>query len=634
MKIVKYSKAVLASLAMMCLMLGLVACGETKENEESNSETAYIVKVKDVEGAAIGDVSITFYDGEDNVLLDATTTYTGNVELTDYAGDDCYAKIKDVPSGYKLDTETKYYFEDGTEISITLDADSSDASLEVYEATIDGRKYATFTDALATANTSSEDVTITLASDITVGEITVNNLLCKTLVIDGNGYTVTTEGGNNAFRIYQEAGTVEFKNMKVSHKNTGGVFRTYCPITLNITDVDINATEGTEYFYCLINTFGVGGTTNLNMTRVNITMAVNTVGKDSMSGVVRTGNGGVDQGKTVIINMDECNIDASGATLRPGIMVMDSTIAEINLTNTVIKTQDTYAIRANYQPISLKGVTFDSKTAKYRSDPIEDRSIVKSDNPSQAYEGSYVAEYDGKKYYALASAVYAANTADSDALITLLADDTVREVRFENVNGKNITVDGAGHTITTHDANNTFRIYQEQGATEFKNVTINHKNTGSVFQVYKNTTVNLTNVNIQATEGEAYNYCLVNLFAEGDTTYLNLNRVDVKMAVKSGGKDSRSAVVRTGNSDQKKSVIITLDDCNFDLTGATGRTGIMIMQGTTAYVTVTNTTINTMDTYPIRDNNQAVVLQGCTLKSKISYYTQNPFEKGANIIKK
>lgn len=119
-----------------------------------------------------------------------------------------------------------------------------------------------------------------------------------------------------------------------------------------------------------------------------------------------------------------------------------------------------------------------------------------------------------------------------------------------------------------------------------------------------------------------------------DTTYLNFKRVDVKMAVESGGKDSRSAVVRTGNSDQKKSVIITLDDCDFDLTGATGRTGIMIMQGTTAYVTVTNTTINTMDTYPIRDNNQAIVLQGCTLKSKISYYTQNPFEKGANIIKR
>lgn len=626
-------RAILAILAVAGLMLCLVACGEKGKNKDSDSTSAYVVKVKDIEGAAIGDVSITFYDSEGNVLLNTTTNYTGIVELTDYDGDGCFAQITDVPTGYKLDSETKYEFKDSNEVSITLDADMSDANLDVYEATIDGGKYATFADALSVANTSSKDVTVTLASDIKIGEVTVNNLAGKNLTIDGNGHTVTTEGGNNAFRIYQEKGSVEFKNMKVSHKNTGGVFRTYSPLTLNVTDVDIDATQGNEYFYCLINTFGVGDASYLNLTRVNITMSVETAGKDSMSGVIRTGNSGVDQTKTVYMTLKDCNIDSSGATMRPGIMIMDSTTAEIKCTNTTFKTKDTYAIRANYQPIVLEGVTFESQTAVYKNSPIEDRSVVTSDNASQAYTGPLVAVLGETKYYSLASAIYAANISDSDEIITLIHNAEVREVRIENINGKNITIDGAGYMVTTQGGNNTFRVYQEEGTTEFKNMKIDHRNTGSVIQVYKNTTVNVTDVKIDATKGAAYNYCLVNLFAEGDTTNLNFTRVDAIMAVSSNGKDSRSAVIRTGNSDQKKTVLINLTDCNFDLTNATGRTGVMIMQSTTAYVVLTNTTISTMDTYPIRDNNQAIILNGCTLKSAITYYTQNPFEKGGNVTK-
>lgn len=622
-------KTGLLLLVLMLALIGLTACGE--KQEEAPETRLVTVRIKDDEGAGIDGTTVAFYDSSDKELLSDTTNYTGKIEFPNCPAGVVNVKITAVPGGYRTDLDAVYTIDETNELTVVLNRDLSDSSLETYEATIDGRKYATFTDAIADANGASEDTTIVLASDITIGELTVNNLKGHTLCVDGNGYTITTKGGNNAFRIYQESGTVEFKNFKVIHTNTGGVFRTYHPLTLNVTNVQIDATQGEEYFYCLFNVFGPGGESWLNLTGVDVTMAVETAGKDNKSGVIRTGNDGSDQEKTVYITMKDCNIDSSGAAGRPAVMIMDSTEAKISIADSSIKTKDTYAIRANWQPVELSNVTLDSESEIYQNEPIEDRSNVISDDPAQAYAGVYTAKIGDKEYYSVATAIYDANVAQTDTVITMIGDSVVKEVQIKNIHGKNITIDGGGHTITTKGGNNALRVYQEEGWVEFKNLTIDHRNTGSAVQVYRDITVKLTDVTIDATQGEAYNYALINLYSDGGTSKLELTNVNVTMKIGIYGKDSRPAVVRTGNSDQNKAVLITLKNCHFDLTQAVGRTGIMIMQGTTAYVTMENSVIRTKDIYPIRDNNQTFVLTDCEVDSLMNYYTENPFEKGDNV---
>lgn len=622
-------KTGLLLLILMLALIGLTACGE--KQEEAPETRLVTVRIKDDEGAGIDGTTVAFYDSSDKELLSDTTKYTGKIEFPNCPAGVVNVKITAVPGGYRTDLDAVYTIDETNELTVVLNRDLSDSSLETYEATIDGRKYATFTDAIADANGASEDTTIVLASDITIGELTVNNLKGHTLCVDGNGYTITTKGGNNAFRIYQESGTVEFKNFKVIHTNTGGVFRTYHPLTLNVTNVQIDATQGEEYFYCLFNVFGPGGESWLNLTGVDVTMAVETAGKDNKSGVIRTGNDGSDQKKTVHITMKDCNIDSSGAAGRPAVMIMDSTEAKISIADSSIKTKDTYAIRANWQPVELSNVTLDSESEIYQNEPIEDRSNVISDDPAQAYAGAYTAKIGDKEYYSVATAIYDANVAQTDTVITMIGDSVVKEVQIKNIHGKNITIDGGGHTITTKGGNNALRVYQEEGWVEFKNLTIDHRNTGSAVQIYRDITVKLTDVTIDATQGEAYNYALINLYSDGGTSKLELTNVNVTMQIGVKGKDSRPAVVRTGNSDQNKAVLITLKNCQFDLTQATGRTGIMIMQGTTAYVTMENSVIRTKDIYPIRDNNQTFVLTDCEVDSLMNYYTENPFEKGDNV---
>ena len=78
--------------------------------------------------------------------------------------------------------------------------------------------------------------------------------------------------------------------------------------------------------------------------------------------------------------------------------------------------------------------------------------------------------------------------------------------------------------------------------------------------------------------------------------------------------------------------MISMKDCNIDATRAIGRTGIMIMDTTTAYVELTNTSIQTLNGYPIRANHQTIVLQNSTLKSNEPFYHQQRIEDGTNVI--
>lgn len=637
----KFKKYAIFALGL-CLMLGICACGKDKEanntdTENKSSKHTYVVHVTDEDNATIEGVALRLYDSEGNELtwMPISTGIKGSAEFADYEEDGCYVQLASVPNGYALDTDTKYSFDENDSVTIKLEKQLIDTTLEVYEATIGEGRYATIVDAISAANTSKEDITVTLAADVTIRELNIDNLQGKNITIDGNGHTITTQGGNNAISVRQAAGVVEFKNITFLHGNTGTVVTSSASNTINMTDVVIKTTGETNN-YCLINLFGAETTVSLNLTRVDVKMNIPSEGKDSYSGFIRTGNNGVEHKKTCYITMTDCNIDTSGATGRAAIMVMPTTTGTITLTNTTLKTKDIYPIRANYQPIELKNVTFKSNTAEYSNNPIQDKAQVKSDKASQAYEPSVVAKIGDTEYFSLASAIMEANASTQDIVISMISNLTVSEVAIKNTAGKNITIDGNGYTITTKGGNNAFKVQQDSGKVEFKNMKIDHGNTGFVMSSTATNEVCFTDVKISA-KGEINKYGIFNLYGSGDTSVLNLTRVDVKIVMDEKGSDYYSGIIRTGNAtaEDKKTVLINLTDCNFDATEATGRAGIMIMPTTTAYVTLTNTTIKTKDISAIRANNQTILLNNCKLSSESAIYNDKfLIENDANVIKK
>lgn len=632
----KFFKWMLTLCLVLCMIVCLTACGEAQPSETENSaQNNYVVKVVDQEALAVEGVGVMLYtsEGEELTWMPLATNGSGKIEFDDYKQDGCYVQVKTVPIGYKLNSEEKYYFDETGKITIALENRAQDNTLENYEASIGEDRYATFTEALAMANSSQEDVTIVMAADITVTGFAIQNTFAKNITIDGNNHTITTEGGNNAIAVSQADSVIELKNMTINHKNPGSVIQSTAGQTINLTNVVINATEGTTYNYGLIHTMAANTTTNLNLTGVTVKMAVNSEAKNYPA-IIRTGNNGLDQTKTVNVTVVDCDFDTTGATQRAGIRYMNSTSGEIVIKNTKIATNDAYCIEANYQPVTLENVNLRSNTEEYAKSPIKDRSLVVSDKASQAYDPGYVAKIGDVEYRALAPAFRDAYTTKGDVVIEMLANATMSGISVNGATGKKIVLEGNGYTITTEGGNNAFTV-NTGGVFEFKNVIINHKNTGSVIQNMGVNTFNLTDVTINATEGEKYNYTLINFMAAGDTNYMNLIRVNIKMAVDSKGSDNYGAIIRTGHGteEQRKTVVLNLTDCNLDTTGATGRAGILIMSTTTAYVTLTNTTIKTMDNYAIRANHQTFIMNNTKVGSDLPIFNQYPIENDSNVVK-
>ncbi len=623
---------------VLCMLVCLTACGEKNDDtnaRENLKSQGYVAMAKDEGGSTLAGVGFMLYDSKGTELtwLPTATNTRGKVEFDDYNEEGCYVQVKTVPVGYLLDSETKHYFDEEGSVTVTIQKDDGANLLEVYEASIGATRYAQFTEALLDANSAREDVTVTLASDVTIQGIVIENYNSKKVTIDGNGHTITTEGGNNAIAMTQAGAVVELMNMTINHKNPGSVVQITAGLTANLTNVTINAVAGETYKYGLIHTMAAETTTNLNLTGVTVKWEVASEALNYPA-IIRTGNHGLAQTKTVNTTIVDCDFDATGAAARVGIKYMNSTSGEIVIKNSRIATGDAYCIEANYQPLTLENVSFNSTNATYRSNPIKERGVVVSNDAKQAYDPGVIAKIGDTEYRVLTMAFRDAYKTSGDVVIELVADANMTEVDVNGMPNKKITLEGNGHTITTEGGNNAFKI-NTVGEFEFKNMTINHKNTGSVIQNLALNSIDLTDVTINATQGEAYNYTLINFMAPGDTCYMNLTRVNIKMAVESSGKDSYGAIIRTGHGTEEnaKSVVLNLTDCTLDTTGATGRAGILIMSTTTAYVKLTNTTIKTMDRYAIRANHQTFILNNTKLSSNLAIFNQYPIENDSNVVK-
>ena len=452
------------SLVLFVLLLGVAgatlwfAIGSNRTSNESTA--AYTVYVQNEKGTSLEKVYVMLCaeDGKEITWLPYVTNTSGKVQFVEGVEEGCYVKVVGVPIGYKLDESVQYKFDTYGNINITLVEDDS-----VYIAQIGTTKFMSLSAALGVANASSEDVTIELMADVVMNTGTLKNTYGKTITVNGNGHTITTEGGNNAFLVNQEAGVVALENVTIKHKNTGATFQVNALATLNLTDVTIDATGGSAYNYALINTLAVDGTTTLNMTRVDIKMAVQTPAKANEAGIIRTGN--TSGTKTVDINMVDCNFDTEGATGRQCIVVMKNTVANIKATNCSFKSGDSPAIWAAEQT-KMQTLVMNHSTA------------VATVSPSSATPIKGYAATIGNTYYlTFAHAAEAAAKAKSDVTIKAVADVTMKTCTIKNEHGKRITIDGNGKTITTSGGSNAFILGNEVA---FQNMKINHKNTGSL----------------------------------------------------------------------------------------------------------------------------------------------------------
>lgn len=604
----KHWKSILVLSVLVVLLAGVGVFTFLGSRNSQEVATTYTVQVQDANGAAVEEVYLVLCaeDGTELSWLPYATNVSGTVQFSDKIEEGCYVKVVDVPMGYKAEENVKYTFDEEGKLTIVLADDDS-----IYVAQIGERKYYSLATAFGVANGANGEVTVDLLADTTIKSFKFNSVYETKVIINGNGYTMTAEGDNNTFLINSTKGELVFKNINFIYKNTGSLVQMYNPYTVSLEDVNIDATQGTAYNYTLFNTLGVEGTTNLNMTRVNVKMAVGSAGLDNYSAVIRTGN--PDKTKNVNINLDSCNFDATGATGRHGIVVMKNTVATLNIKNSDIKVADAYAVYAVEQTKAQTMTTVNSNysSTKYPNSPIYGYAVAM-----------------GNTYHLpLQGALDIANASKKDVSMKFIGNYTVKTATINNKYGAKVILDGNGKTITTSGASNAFIV---GGNVVFKNMNINHKETSAVVQMKQIANVTMTDVNINATEATQYEYCLINMLAAGDTSTLDCTRVNVTMAMDSPGKDSNAAVIRTGNSGKgnEKSVKINLTDCNFDTTKATGRSAIVVMKDTTATVNIKNSRLVTMDDFVIRSNEQDINWNNAdtTLDSLSQTYHDYPVE--------
>ena len=637
----KITKQIKKYIGMFCLMLGLL-CGATACGGASRSGAKFIINAQDAEGKPLSMVAVQLFDSKGKALVQMPeySNSRGEVQFEATAKGKCYVKVVDTPEGYKLDSETKHYFDADNKVVVVCEEGSEEVVEEEnfvgdFAAMIKNKKYATFAEAMLAVNGSKSDVTVILNQDVEMtGPVQINNENGVNVIVDGNGHTVTTGTDGNAFAVDQSLGSVEFKNMKINHRASGCVVRSGAGGILTFTDVTITTNEAQTNAWGLFNFAGNGVTSTFNMIRTDVSMKAEATTNEKTA-VIRTGNDGLSNGKTVLLTIEDCKIDATAAPGRAGIMIMNSTKAEISIKNSSIKTADGYPISCNAQPLTLENTTFTSTDAKYNAIPIHDKGTVTSDQVSQQNHPGVVAKIEDKEYDSLTSALLDAYQSSKDVLIEMTADATIASVSIQNSKGKNITLDGCGHTVTTEHENNAFNISQSRGEVTICNLKIVHKNFGAAIRQSTAGVLNLTDITIDATQGEEYRYFLINLPATKGTSYMNMTRVKATMAVESAGKED-SGLIRTGNGGEsdKKTIVLTMTDCELDATGATGRAGIVIMSTTTAYVKMTNTNIKTKDMYPIRTNRQNFELVNCKLSCESPLFQNNLIEDDANVSKK
>ena len=473
--------------------------------------------------------------------------------------------------------------------------------------------FGAFEDMVAISNDSSKAATIELLKDITIGtkenstlgepnSLVGQILISKPITIDGKGHTVTTYS-KHTFKI-TSTGEVNMRNMTLDCYQQQSVIQVNSQVTVNLSDIQINAkgtSTGTEYYrYGLIvipESSSVSEVT-LNFTRVDVVMDT-PARSGSWSGVVRTGNDSNTIFRTINMNLNDCNWDLTAAPKRKGFAICNGTTANITMTDSSISTD---------------GTTADSHIIATGSKATTNLTKTNSTFSNETYEAQI-----GNTLCTFAEAINQANST-SGATIQVLKDISVGTLENSVLKEPNslvgqilinkpVTIDGNGHTITTY-AKHTFKI-NCAGEVNMHNMTLECKQQQSVIQVNAEATVNLTDIQINATTtgvgAEYYQYHLISLPESEDISELTLNftRVNVVMGTPNN-TTGWYGFIRTGNdSTIERTININLDSCNWNLTNASNRRAFSVCNGATVNLDVKDSTISVAGTQVIATGSKA-----------------------------
>ena len=224
---------------------------------------------------------------------------------------------------------------------------------EAYVAKVNDTWYDNFAVAMIAADESGADAVVTMFADAGSPN-TVTMKGSNNVTVNGNGYTYTTscteKANNQAFVLQKTAGELTISNMHIEHDAKKFVFRIDTPAVVNLVDVTINsdATHSDDNGEGIIY-FKEWEDINLNLTRVNITLAVtkeanSDSGTGCKAGIITCGYDNGEKTKTVNITMVDCKLDATASPSYAGVCGMRGVTLNLSLTNTTILTGDQYAI--------------------------------------------------------------------------------------------------------------------------------------------------------------------------------------------------------------------------------------------------------------------------------------------------
>ena len=563
-----------------------------KDEDDSKKEQTYKILVKNAEGSPIQGIIAAFYDKAGNVVGEpGTTNNMGAITLKTEETNIASAKVLAVPYEYELNKEFHEFKASKKSVSIVLNENPN-----AYVAQI-GDEVLLFKDAIAKANASETDVTIKLLADVHYAQsFHLNNAKGKTITLDGQGHTLNLYTTSHSIKIYQSTGIVNIQNMKIEHGGLGNLILVgtndeqteLSTRVVNVNLSNLNIESESTHAYTLINTKRMQ-TINMNLSKVNLVWKT---ANEVKGGAIMPGVSGMDQ--VLNLTLKDSVIDVRQANGARGINAANKVTGEINLINTKILTSN------GAKPVSKGKMTLTRDAASYLNDGT----------PDEAKIGDTI-------YNKLTEAMEAANKSETDVTITLLNNAKMEtHLLFENANGKNIVLDGAGHTLTVVTTSHSMYVHQKTGTVDIKNMKIVQSGEGNVLRIgkKKNTelsedlvTVNLTNLDIYSSSTHAYTLIHTN---ESQKIDLNLSKVKLVWDTEKGG--IKGGAIMASVSGLKQELNLTLKDCTIDVTKANGAKGIQAENEASGNINLYNTVIKTMKTEAVENDKMVLSIDTAT----------------------
>ncbi len=501
------------------------------------------------------------------------------IHATDKASDS--GTINLINTEIIANADTPVYY---NKMALSIDKDSSfyrektETKTTQSVALVDGVQYSQLATAITALNGKSSNPTLNLVKDVThTSQIKVNvtNNQSGTITINGNGHTLTGdfEGATDAHFIYFEKhlGTVNLNNLKIVHTNTAKNLMTFGDegtadatqkMVVNLKNVEMYSNSTNQY--SIINAVQL---TNFDITLDNVILDwTNTTESDNTErAAIRYGSNKAPK-RTVNLVIKDSTLDMS-------------------------KAKDSGIVYA--KPAILDGSTI-----------TVENSVITPYAGQDAYKGKAAnfapAVYMNKNgYTTLATALDVGNQLDEEVTLTLWNDVTIStSLTLKNENGKNVVLDGNGHTATVSAP---ILIYQEKGLVEIKDLFVTH-NSNILFRIGSQGTyseesklkVNLTDINITSKSNQQ-NGLIQAGFA---TMQLDLNMTNVDLTWTPGSTHAKGAITvgfsgKVSGKDYTSSptVNLAMTDCTIDATGASDGYGVYVESTATGNLVLNNTTI-------------------------------------------